>query len=116
MSSTRTMAPSATIAQTLTLENPCQSSNQRRRRRHQQPPPKTLVLRLNIRKKVCWKEGTVDNEFLGKKSSKKCCIFHKQKPFEEDDSDEDDHLNCDHHNDYASVHAHGHGESACCSD
>ncbi|RWR90345.1 type 1 phosphatases regulator ypi1-like protein [Cinnamomum micranthum f. kanehirae] len=64
------------------------------------PPPspssssQTLVLRLSRpKKKVTWKEGTVDNEFLQRKSSKKCCIFHKQKPFDEDDSDgdEDDH-------------------------
>ena len=53
----------------------------------------TVVLRLSRpKKKVTWKEGTVDNEFLGKKSSKKCCIFHKQKPFDEDySSDEEDH-------------------------
>ncbi|GFP81420.1 type 1 phosphatases regulator ypi2, partial [Phtheirospermum japonicum] len=31
------------------------------------------------KKKVSWKEGTVDNEFMNKKSSKKCCIFHKEK-------------------------------------
>ncbi|GMH31330.1 hypothetical protein Nepgr_033173 [Nepenthes gracilis] len=112
MSSTRTVAPSSTIAQTVTLEIPSQSSNQLRRQ--QQQPPETLVLRLNIKKKVSWKEGTVDNEFLGRKSSKKCCIFHKQKPFDEDDSDEDDQPNCDHHNGNAS--GHGHGEGACCSD
>uniref|UniRef100_A0A5K0UYF9 Protein phosphatase 1 regulatory subunit 11 n=1 Tax=Nymphaea colorata TaxID=210225 RepID=A0A5K0UYF9_9MAGN len=53
--------------------------------------PQTLVLRLNRRpKKVSWKEGTVDNEFLQRKSSKKCCIFHKQKPFDEDTSDEEE--------------------------
>ncbi|KAG9441105.1 hypothetical protein H6P81_016959 [Aristolochia fimbriata] len=55
-------------------------------------PQQTLTLRLSRRpkKKVSWKEGTVDNEFLQRKSSKKCCIFHKQKPFDEDDSDDDD--------------------------
>ncbi|XBI52921.1 hypothetical protein VPH35_035228 [Triticum aestivum] len=35
-------------------------------------------------KKVSSKEGTVDNEFLGRKSSKMCRIFHKEMPFEED--------------------------------
>ena len=29
-------------------------------------------------------EGTLDNEFLGRKSSKMCCIFHKERPFEKD--------------------------------
>ncbi|KAD3068011.1 hypothetical protein E3N88_35891 [Mikania micrantha] len=55
----------------------------------------TVTITLNPRKKkVTWKEGTVDNEFLQKKSSKKCCIFHKQIPFDEDSSDDDD---CHHH-------------------
>lgn len=43
---------------------------------------------------MSWKEGTVDNEFMNKKSSKKCCIFHKDKPFDEDDSDAEG--DCDH--------------------
>jgi len=38
---------------------------------------------------VSWKEGTVDNEGLGRKSSKKCCIFHKEVPFDEDCSDDE---------------------------
>jgi protein phosphatase 1 regulatory subunit 11 len=38
-------------------------------------------------------EETVDNEGLGRKSSKRCCIFHKQRDFGEsstDSSDDDD--------------------------
>lgn len=57
------------------------------------PTPTRQVLTLRLtprrRKKVTWKEGTVNNEFMNKKSSKKCCIFHREKPFDEDDSDED---------------------------
>ncbi|KAK9055180.1 hypothetical protein SSX86_026262 [Deinandra increscens subsp. villosa] len=64
---------------TITLENPSPSQTT------------TVTLTLNPRKKkVTWKEGTVDNEFLQKKSSKKCCIFHKEKPFDEDSSDDED--------------------------
>ena len=74
---------SSTITTTLTRQNPSPSQLQQQQT--------TLVLRLNRRKKVAWKDGTVDNEFLHRKSSKKCCIFHKQKPFDEDDSDDDDH-------------------------
>ncbi|KAM7273646.1 hypothetical protein ACFE04_028310 [Oxalis oulophora] len=71
---------------TVVLENP--STKQQ---------PQTLCLQLRKKKKkVSWKEGTVDNEFMQKKSSKKCCIFHKEKPFDEDDSDEEDHH---HHHD-----------------
>ncbi|GLJ53099.1 hypothetical protein SUGI_1131490 [Cryptomeria japonica] len=56
-----------------------------------QPTQQVLTLRLarRPRKKVTWKEGTVDNEFMNKKSSKKCCIFHREKPFDEDNSDDD---------------------------
>ncbi|KAL3845627.1 hypothetical protein ACJIZ3_003030 [Penstemon smallii] len=59
----------------------------------------SLVLKLKPpKKKVSWKDGTVDNEFMNKKSSKKCCIFHKEKPFDEDDSDAD--ADCDHDHDH----------------
>lgn len=60
-----------------------------------QPPVQTreevLSLRLDRRrtKKVSWTAGTVDNEFLNKKSSKKCCMFHKDHGFDSDSSDED---------------------------
>eukprot|EP00553_Chaetoceros_curvisetus_P010020 CAMPEP_0204619906 /NCGR_PEP_ID=MMETSP0717-20131115/6113_1 /ASSEMBLY_ACC=CAM_ASM_000666 /TAXON_ID=230516 /ORGANISM="Chaetoceros curvisetus" /LENGTH=203 /DNA_ID=CAMNT_0051633983 /DNA_START=62 /DNA_END=674 /DNA_ORIENTATION=+ len=38
-------------------------------------------------------EGVLDNEGLGRKSSKRCCIFHKQRSFGESstDSSDDDH-------------------------
>ena len=39
---------------------------------------------------VTWDSSVVDNEHLGKKSSKKCCIFHKARGFGESDSDESD--------------------------
>merc|ERR1712194_324714 len=43
------------------------------------------VLRLTLRSRpnVTWDENVVDNEGLGRKSSKRCCIFHKQKAFGE---------------------------------
>ncbi|KAL1542835.1 protein phosphatase 1 regulatory subunit INH3-like [Salvia divinorum] len=65
---------------------------------NQQPQIRdSLVLKLKLpKKKVSWKEGTVDNEFMNKKSSKKCCIFHKEKPFDEDGSDDE----CDHNHDH----------------
>lgn len=98
MSTARSATPS--ITQTLTLEN-TPSSNQQSQ--------ETLVLRLNRKKKVSWKEGTINNEFMNKKSSKKCCIFHKEKPFDEDTSDDDD----DHDHDKSnSDKRHSHD---CCS-
>ncbi|CAA0336293.1 unnamed protein product [Arabidopsis thaliana] len=84
---TRPSSSSTTI-----LENPVSQSQ----------PTERLVLRLNRKKKkVSWKDGTVDNEFMQKKSSKKCCIFHKQKPFDEDDSEEEDNNNHHHHHEHS---------------
>ncbi|CAN8247610.1 unnamed protein product [Cochlearia groenlandica] len=87
--------PSSSATTSVILESPIS----------QPQPTERLVLRLNRKKKqVSWKDGTVDNEFMQKKSSKKCCIFHKQKPFDEDDSEEDeDHHHHDHHNHEHSV-------------
>ena len=34
-------------------------------------------------------EGVIDNEGLGRKSSKRCCIFHKQRAFGESSTDSD---------------------------
>lgn len=58
----------------------------------------SITLRLVPRRKkksVRWTEETVDNEFLGKKSSKKCCIFHRKKAFGEWSDDEDSDFECD---------------------
>ncbi|KAL3798396.1 hypothetical protein HJC23_005049 [Cyclotella cryptica] len=43
------------------------------------------ILRLSLRPHphVTWDEGVVNNEGLGRKSSKRCCIFHKQRAFGE---------------------------------
>ena len=51
-----------------------------------------LRLRLPPRRKkgVRWAAGTVDNEHLGRKSSKKCCVYHKPRAFGESDSDDSD--------------------------
>ncbi|CDJ37086.1 hypothetical protein, conserved [Eimeria tenella] len=37
-------------------------------------------------KQVAWVEGTLDNEDLGRKSSKVCCIYHKPVAFGESSS------------------------------
>ncbi|KAL8162415.1 hypothetical protein V2J09_013904 [Rumex salicifolius] len=102
MNTRRTITPSGTRTLTITVEEHSESSSE-------QQQPETLILRLNRKKKVSWKEGTVDNEFMGRKSSKKCCIFHKEKPFDEDFSDDES----DRPND--KPHGHGHGEEGCCS-
>ena len=52
---------------------------------------RVLVLRLDQNKpNVSFSTDTIDNENMGKKSSKRCCIYHKIKKFAESDSDESD--------------------------
>lgn len=50
------------------------------------------VLQLTLRAppSVRWDESTVDNEGMGRKSSKRCCIFHKQRAFGESSTDSSD--------------------------
>ena len=49
-------------------------------------PPREESRPLN----VTWDSGVVDNEGMNRRKSKKCCIFHKQRPFDESDSESDD--------------------------
>lgn len=41
-----------------------------------------------LHKQVSWEEGTLDNEDLGRRSSKVCCIYHKPRAFAESSSEE----------------------------
>ena len=54
------------------------------------PAEETLRLTLRARPAVRWDENVVDNEGLGRKSSKRCCIFHKQRAFDESSTDSSD--------------------------
>lgn len=74
------------------------------------PTQQRLVLKLKkpkADKKVQWDESTVDNEFMGKKTSKCCCIYSKPRIFGESssdsDSDNDDDDGCAH-NAYCTGH------------
>jgi len=50
-----------------------------------------LILRLRAPpRSVAWDASVVDNEHMNKRKSKKCCIFHKQRPFDESDSERED--------------------------
>ncbi|XP_055684821.1 E3 ubiquitin-protein ligase PPP1R11-like [Lutzomyia longipalpis] len=57
------------------------------------------VLRLRLHKpksdkKVSWNSDTVDNEGMGKKKSKCCCVYHKPLNFGESSSEDEDE--CEH--------------------
>jgi protein phosphatase 1 regulatory subunit 11 len=73
--------PSATVTVTETAAGTTTNQNE------------VLRLTLVARPTVRWDENVQDNEGLGRKSSKRCCIFHKQRDFGEsstDSSDNDD--------------------------
>mmetsp|Transcript_837 Transcript_837/g.1778 ORF Transcript_837/g.1778 Transcript_837/m.1778 type:complete len:146 (+) Transcript_837:133-570(+) len=54
-------------------------------------PREVLRLRLVDRPAVHWDESVINNEGMGRKSSKRCCIFHKQRPFGESSTDSSDY-------------------------
>ncbi|KAM9326224.1 E3 ubiquitin-protein ligase PPP1R11 [Gastrophryne carolinensis] len=64
-----------------------------------QAEPRSLTLKLRKRKpdkKVEWSCDTVDNENLGRRSSKCCCIYEKPRAFGESSTEsEDDDEGCD---------------------
>lgn len=70
----------ATTTMTITEEPATQTSNNG-----------VLRLTLQDRRGVRWEEDVVDNEGLGRKSSKRCCIFHKARAFGESSTDTSDY-------------------------
>ncbi|CAI5445830.1 unnamed protein product [Caenorhabditis angaria] len=78
------MSNTTTITETKTSEEPSSSSS-----------PNHLVLRLGAqpstadKKHVVWSTETVDNEGMGKKNSKCCCIYKKPKNWQDSSSDSD---------------------------
>lgn len=63
---------------------------------HRELAPPDLVLRLRApdisnsdvnNAGITWDSSVIDNEHLDKKSSKKCCIFHKKRRFDESDTE-----------------------------
>jgi protein phosphatase 1 regulatory subunit 11 len=69
------------------------------------------VLRLTLaaRPAVRWDENVLDNEGMGRKSSKRCCIFHKQRSFGESSTDSSDN-DSDHSGSSAASGASGDGD------
>ena len=65
------------------------------KKKKEEPKTRTLTLKLGKKEKaktdpsrrVKWTEDTIDNENLGRKKSKKCCIFHKKRAWDQSDSE-----------------------------
>lgn len=63
-------------------------------------------------KKVGWTEETVDNEHMGKKKSKCCCIYKKPTVFGESSSESDDECeNCFGHPEVRKKNRHRHNHN-----
>mmetsp|Transcript_123822 Transcript_123822/g.174582 ORF Transcript_123822/g.174582 Transcript_123822/m.174582 type:complete len:91 (+) Transcript_123822:22-294(+) len=57
------------------------------------PEPRAVQLTLRTeepRRHVQWQENVIDNETLCRKSSKKCCVYHKPKEHYDDSDSESD--------------------------
>lgn len=54
----------------------------------EEQPSNCTVVAMTLKKKknktVRWEEGTIDNEFLNKKKSKKCCIYTPSRSFDDE--------------------------------
>ncbi|XP_077017299.1 E3 ubiquitin-protein ligase PPP1R11 isoform X1 [Tamandua tetradactyla] len=66
-----------------------------------EPENRSLTIKLRKRKpekKVEWSSDTVDNEHMGRRSSKCCCIYEKPRAFGESstESDEEEEEGCGH--------------------
>lgn len=88
-----TIRPSGSATHTIT---PVESASSR------SASPEPLILRLRgaheasdtntaraRRRRITWAEDVIDNEGLGRKSSKVCCIYHKAREFGESSSEDD---------------------------
>uniref|UniRef100_A0A8D0L1T1 E3 ubiquitin-protein ligase PPP1R11 n=1 Tax=Sphenodon punctatus TaxID=8508 RepID=A0A8D0L1T1_SPHPU len=75
--STATVGATATVTETEVTE----------------PENRSLTIKLRKRKpdkKVEWSSDTVDNEHLGRRSSKCCCIYEKPRAFGESSTESED--------------------------
>lgn len=73
--------------------------------------PEVVRVVLRPRRTVRWTEDTVDNEGLGKKKSKICCIFHKRRDFDTDVSEAE---NAGSEDDWTSEEEVEDGHGFCC--
>ncbi|KAJ6004076.1 hypothetical protein N7522_005721 [Penicillium canescens] len=87
----RTRQPMSNVLQT-TTESSRDSSTARvpatLRLRAEEAPTNTRE-ETSASRRIRWSEDVVDNEGMGKKSSKVCCIYHKARPVGESSSESD---------------------------
>lgn len=92
-----TVRPTAMTSATTTTTTTTTETTQAARGDAEEALPDTATLRLKKKKdkKVKWRTDTVDNEGLGRKSSKCCCVYRKPHDYDESSSDSEDE-DCEH--------------------
>jgi len=53
-------------------------------------PARAITLRLRAPHRVRFDETAVDNEHLGRKKSKSCCVYHRRRAFDESSDESGD--------------------------
>ncbi|KAJ5772809.1 hypothetical protein N7457_007705 [Penicillium paradoxum] len=97
----RTRQPVASSSLQITAESRDSSTTRlpaTLRLRAEEAPPDTSEETSSSRR-IRWSEDVVDNEGMGKKSSKVCCIYHKARPVGESSSEESSSSSSDNDSD-----------------
>jgi protein phosphatase 1 regulatory subunit 11 len=84
--SERSRTSSATTTMTITQNNEASTPGEGGTAGEQE---EDIILRLDSDPRVTWEEGVVNNEGLGRKSSKRCCIFSKRRAWDESSTESD---------------------------
>lgn len=53
-------------------------------------PARGITLRLRAPRRVRFDETAVDNEHLGRRKSKSCCVYHRRRAFDESSDESGD--------------------------
>lgn len=84
--SDRSRTSSATTTMTITQNNEANTPGEGGAAGEEK---ESIILRLESGPRVTWEEGVVNNEGLGRKSSKRCCIFSKRRAWDESSTESD---------------------------
>ncbi|KKK20010.1 hypothetical protein P175DRAFT_0473233 [Aspergillus ochraceoroseus IBT 24754] len=79
--------PNSRVSSVTRVEERPRISGTLRLRAEDAPPPPVSQDEAPSRR-IRWSEDVIDNEGMGKKSSKVCCIYHKARPVGESSSEE----------------------------
>lgn len=83
------------MVETITVVNLKQRQTQDEQSNHTQQNLIQLNLKEKLKKNVSWTEDTIDNEHLGKRKSKICCIYHRPRLNPDDPSTDESCSSCD---------------------